>query len=155
MNIFKDIKNIIKRDISFKPLLTVAGFILLPSLSWFYLYQSHINEEEQIHSHLQDRFQTLVSDFVADKHPEVYKIIFHKIWTKSIPDSSQIKVFFSYSLFTEGETGGSTLIEGEAILEKSPEQEELWTVTDFQTKDSEINFSEPLVIRAGFLSEDQ
>ena len=155
MNILKNLKDTLKKDLPFKSLFTVAGFILLLSLSWFYLYQSHINEEEQIHSHLQDRFQTLVSDFVADKHPEVYKIIFHKIWTKSIPDLNQIKVFFSYSLFTEGEMGGSTLIEGEAILEKSLEQEELWTVTDFQTKDSEINFSEPLVIKAGFLSEDQ
>ena len=154
--LLKKLKAIIKKKYPSKSLLTLAGFILLLCFSWFYLHQSRINEEQEyVHSILQDRFQTLISDFIENKHPEVNKIIFHKVWTKNMPNPNQVKIFFSYSLFTEGKTGGDSLIEGEAILERSPDQEEFWIVKDFQTRDSEINFSEPLIIKAGLLSEDQ
>ena len=124
MTVFKNFKNRIRRNLPSSSFFTVAGFILILCLSWFYISQSPWDEEEQIHAYLQDQFQTLVSDFIAKKHPKIDEIIFHKIWTKSTPDPHRIKIFFNYSLFTKGESGGELLIKGEAILEKSQEQEE-------------------------------
>lgn len=155
MDVFKKIKNKIKKNLLVSSLLTSAGFILLLYLSWSYLSQPHLTEEEQIHGFLQDRFQTLISDFVADKHPEINEIIFHKVWTKNTSDSNRIKIFFSYSLSMQGATGGSTLIEGESVLEKSPEQRGLWVAKNFQVTDSLTDFSEPLVIKASSLPENQ
>lgn len=155
INIFKKLKDRSKKNRLSSSLFTVVGFILVLYLSWFYFSPSHLSEEERIHGFLQDRFQTLISDVVANKHPEIDEIIFHKVWTKNISDSGQIKIFFSYSLITQGSAGGSVLIEGEATLEKSLKKKELWIVKDFQITDSLIDFSEPLVIKAVSLSEDQ
>ena len=149
MNLLKNLKNSLKKKFPSNSVFVVTGFILILCLSWFYLSQpSWNNEEEQIHSFLQHRFQTLVSDLVSRKHPEVNKITFHKVWTKNADEPHKIKIFFSYSLFTKGKSGGDTLIEGTALLKKSSEKEGLWIVQDFQVTDSFLDFSEPLVIRA-------
>lgn len=154
-DIFKRLKDKSKKNLLLSSLLTVIGFILILYLSWFYLSQPDLSEEERVHGFLQDRFQTLISDVVAKKHPEIDEIVFHKVWTQKTSDLSQIKIFFSYSLNTEGAAGGSVLIDGEAILEKSLKQEGLWLVKGFQIKDSSIDFSEPLVIKAVSAPEDQ
>ena len=130
------------------PVLTLAGFIFVLCVSWFYLSPSYEeNENEKLHGFLQNQFQNLISDFVAEKHPEVDKITFHKIWTKNSPEPHKVKIFFSYSLFDKGESGGNLLIKGEAVLKRSTEQK-LWLVQDFKVKDSFLEFAEPLLIKA-------
>ena len=149
MDIFKNLKNKIKEISSNGLFFTVAGFILILCLSWFYLSQpSWNNAEEQMHGNLQNRFQNLIADFVAKKHPEVTEITFHRVWTKNTSNSNEIKIFFNYTLLTEGEAGGELLISGEALLQKSPEKESLWVVQNFQVTDSFLDFSEPLLIKA-------
>ncbi len=147
VNIFQKLKDKIKKKLSLAPLLTLAGFVLFLGISWFYISQPSIEEEEQMHGLLQDKFQTLISNFVANKHPEVNQIVFHKVWTKNTSDPNQIEIFFNYSLFTEGPEGGELFIIGESILEKSQEQEDLWTVQNFKVTDSSVGFSEPLIIK--------
>ena len=151
MNVFKNLKNKIKEVSSKGLFFTVAGFILILCLSWFYLSQSLWNNEieEQVHGNLQNRFQVLIADFVAKKHPEVTEITFHRVWTKNTSNSNEIKIFFNYTLLTEGESGGELLISGEALLQRSSEKESLWVVQNFQVTDSFLDFSEPLLIKAG------
>lgn len=147
MPAFKNLRNKINKRLASSSFWTLVGFIFILSVSWFYLSPpSWNNEEEQVHSFLQNRFQTLVSDFIAQKRPEVDKITFHKIWTKKTPDPQAIQIFFSYSLWTTGEAGGDLLIEGEALLQEADEG--LWLVQDFQVTDSFVDFSEPLLIKA-------
>ena len=149
----KNVKQKVSESFSLASFLTLAGFIFILYFSWSHL-QSSRNEEEELHGFLQDKFQTLVSDFIIKKHPEVDEITFHKVWTKSTSDPNRIKIFFSYSLVTKGEAGGDLLIEGESLLEKSFEVGELWIVKKFQIKDSLLEFSEPLVIRSDLNKEN-
>ncbi len=150
MKTVKKIKTMAKKSIAVLPLFTLAGFIFILFLSWLYLSQSlRNNDETAIHGILQNRFQTLITDFVAKRHPEVTQIIFHKLWTKSESDPSEVQIFFSYSLRTGGEAGGDLLVEGKALLKKSSEKKRLWIVQDFQITDNVVNFSEPFLIKAG------
>ena len=156
MNIKSQLKILekIKQKFSLSAFFTLTSFIFILVLSWFYLSQSHKQEEEQLHSLLQIKFQNLISDYVAKKHPEVDEIIFHKIWTKSTSDPNQIKFFFHYSLLSTGQSGGDLLIKGESLLEKSAGEKELWIAKDFKVMDSFLTFSEPLVIRAGSINNN-
>lgn len=149
MNFFEKLKDKRTRKTFFRSLFTLAGFIFILGLSWFYLSRSFQDtEKEYLHGLLQNRFQTLISDSVTKKHPEVAEIIFHKIWTKNTPNPDQIQIFFSYSLRTTGDAVGDLVIEGEAMLRRSPKKERLWVVQDFQIMDSFLDFSEPLLIKA-------
>ena len=149
MNFVKRLKDDKARKTFFRSIFTLAGFIFILCFSWFYLSQSFWDtEEEYIHGLLQNRFQTLISDFVVKKHPEVVEITFHKVWTKGTSDPDRIQIFFTYSLQTIGDAGGDLIIGGEAVLKKSPKEEKLWIVQDFQVMDSLLNFSEPLLIKA-------
>ena len=149
MDVLRNLKNKIVKHWPSSSFFTLTGFIIILCLSWFYLSPPPwSNEEERVHSFLQNQFQTLVSDFVAEKHPEVDNITFHKVWTKNTSDPHQVKIFFNYSLWTKGESGGELLIEGEALLTKSDEEAELWIVQEFQVTDSIVDFSEPLLIKA-------
>lgn len=49
---------------------------------------------------------------------------------------------------TEGETGGETLLEGSALLKKI--QNQTWQVQNFTAKNTKIEFSEPLIIKASY-----
>jgi len=148
MNIIEKLKDEKARKTFFRSLFTLVGFIFILGLSWFYLSRSFQDTEgEYLHGLLQNRFQTLISDSVVKKHPEVVEIIFHKIWTKNTPDSDQIQIFFSYSLRTTGDARGDLVVDGEALLKRSPKKERLWIVQDFQIMDSSLDFSEPLLIK--------
>ena len=127
---------------------TASGFLLVLLFSWIYFVGSLSNNEEQIHSRLQEEFQILVSNFVAKKHPEVKEIIFHRVWTKDTANPDQIKVFFHYSLMTTGPAGGELLLKGESLLEKSMEQNNFWIAKNFKVTNSAVEFSEPLLIKA-------
>jgi len=148
MNIIEKLKDEKARKTFFRSLFTLVGFIFILGLSWFYLSRSFQDTEgEYLHGLLQNRFQTLISDSVVKKHPEVVEIIFHKIWTKNTPDPDQIQIFFSYSLRTTGDARGDLVVDGEALLKRSPKKERLWIVQDFQIMDSFLDFSEPLLIK--------
>lgn len=137
-----------KRGLSFSSFFALAGFIFVLCLSWIYLSQPDLDEEERLHGLLQNQFQSAVADLVAKKRPETDEIVFHKVWTKRSSDPRQIEIFFSYSLLTEGEAGGELSIEGSALLEQSMDREAFWLVQNFQVTDSSLSFSEPLAIRA-------
>ena len=144
--IFSKLKNKI-----FSPsVFTVLTLIFLLVFTWFYLSKPsfQIQEEEKVHSFLQTEFQTLLSRFIENKYPEVTEIQFHKVWTKKTAQPSEIKIFFSYSLTTEGETGGEALLAGSALLKKI--QNQVWQVRNFKVKNTEIEFSDPLFIKASY-----
>lgn len=148
MTVFKNLIHKINKKIPLSLIATAIGFILVLVFSWIYFVGSLSNEEEQLHSRLQEEFQILVSDFVAKKHPDVNEIIFHRVWTKNTSQSHQIKVFFHYSLLTTGPAGGELLIKGESLLEKSTEQKNLWVAKNFKVTNSLVEFSEPMLIKA-------
>ncbi|MCZ0933397.1 MAG: hypothetical protein OXJ52_09650 [Oligoflexia bacterium] len=137
-----------KNKIASPAFFTVLAFILLLVFTWFYLSKPsfQIQEEEKIHSFLQTEFQNLLSGFIEKQHPEVKEISFHKVWTKKTAKPSEIKIFFSYSLTTEGETGGEALLAGSALLKKI--QNQVWQIQNFRVKNKEIEFSDPLLIKA-------
>ena len=149
------LKKIISLKVSFGYLLTLVGFIFMLYMSWFFLSQRRLNEEEYLHGLLQERFQSLVSNLAINEHPEIDEIIFHKVWTKKLDDPHKVKILFRYSLLLTGDKGGNSEIEGDAILERSPEREDTWIVNNFQVTDNLLGFSEPLVIKADNPTKNQ
>ncbi len=146
---FKNLTHKVQENIFSGSFWAIAGFLLLLCVSWLYLSRPSLDsEEEQAHSLLQNQFQTLLSDFVIKKHPEVTSITFHKVWTKGDTQSQEVEIFFNYSLKTEGPAGGELLAEGTALLKESAEKPGLWLVENFRVTDSFLSFSEPLLIRA-------
>ena len=146
---FSALKNRILKKISLKGIFALAGFILLLCFSWLYLSRPPVDdEEEQIHSQLQNQFQVLISDLAAKQRPSTDEIVFHKVWTKKSDDPHKIKIFFSYSLKTEGAAGGDLLIKGSADLEKSDEKPGTWLAQNFKITESALDFSQPLLIKA-------
>ena len=128
--------------------LTVAGFVLVLVFTWFYLSKPsfQIQEEEKVHSFLQTEFQNLLSRFIEKKHPEVTAISFHKVWTKKTAQPTEIKIFFSYSLTTEGSAGGKASLTGSALLKEI--QNKTWQIQNFKAENKVIEFSDPLLIKA-------
>ena len=116
---FKNFLKKMKKKFPLSLIATAIGFTLLLVISWIYFVGSLSNEEEVLHSRLQEEFQILVADFVAKKHPDVKEIIFHRVWTKNTSQAAQIKIFFHYSLLTGGPAGGELFIKGEISLGKS------------------------------------
>ena len=139
----------LKNKLFLPQVFTVLIFIFLLVFTWFYLSKPsfQIQEEEKIHSFLQLEFQNQLSEFIEKQHPEVSAIVFNKVWTKKTSKPSEIKIFFSYSLSTEGESGGENLLSGSALLKKT--QDQVWQIQKFKAKNTEIEFSEPLLIKAG------
>ena len=127
---------------------TVVIFSFLLLVTWFYLSKPsfQIQEEEKTHSFLQLEFQNLLSDFIERQYPDITEINFQKVWTTKTAQADEIKIFFSYSLVTEGETGGEAVLSGSALLKNI--QDQVWQVQDFKAKNTEIQFSEPLLIKA-------
>ena len=127
---------------------TVVIFSFLLLVTWFYLSKPsfQIQEEEKTHSFLQLEFQNLLSDFIERQYPDITEINFQKVWTTKTARADEIKIFFSYSLVTEGETGGEAVLSGSALLKNI--QDQVWQVQDFKAKNTEIQFSEPLLIKA-------
>ena len=153
---FSDLKNKIKKKLSLKAIFVLTSFVLLLCFSWLFLFQPSVNDrEEQLHSLLQNQFQTLISDLAVKQRPATDEIIFHKVWTKKSDDPHKIKIFFSYSLKTKGEAGGNLLIKGSADMEKSIEKPGLWLAQNFKITESALDFSKPLLIKAPALQKDQ
>ena len=150
LNQLKDLSSRLKlKNKLFSPqTFTVVIFLFLLAFTWFYLSKPsfQIQEEEKIHSFLQMEFQNLLSNFIEERYPEVSSIVFHKVWTKKTNKSNKIKIFFSYSLTTQGENGGENLLAGSALLKKIENQ--VWQIRNFKVKNTEIEFSEPLIIKA-------
>lgn len=130
------------------PFLTLIGFLAILGFTWFYFFksQNRLQKNEEIHVWIQNEFQNLLSDLIEQKHPEISKIIFHKVWTKDTKNPTEIKIFFNYSLSTKGESGGTAHLAGSALLKQS--NKEQWKIYDFMIDKNLIDFSEPLVIQA-------
>ena len=149
------LKKLISWKIPFSYLLPLVGFIFVLYISWFFLSQKRLNEEEYLHGLLQERFQSLISNLVVSKHPEIDEIVFHKVWTKKLDTPHKVQILFRYSLILEGDKGGNSEIEGDAILEKSSKQNNTWIVKNFQVTDNVLGFSEPLIIKSDHSAENQ
>ena len=131
----------------FLPYLSLAGLAGLLILSWMYLHQSPEEINESIHSALQEKFQSTVSDYVKKNYPAISRITFHKTWTENTSDPYHIKVYFSYSLIIKDNKADSEMImEGTASLNRKSGHR--WLLTNFKVTDSLVEFSKPLVIRA-------
>ncbi|MCY4513350.1 MAG: hypothetical protein OXB86_06650 [Bdellovibrionales bacterium] len=126
----------------------LAGLALLLILSWIYLNQSPKGLDELAHSALQERFQSVVSDYVKKNYPSIHQITFHKTWTENTPDPNHIKIYFSYSLTIEDDKADSEMVmDGTAALNRKSGSNN-WLLTDFKVTDSLVEFSKPLVIKA-------
>ena len=123
-------------------------FFAVLTASWFYFYYDSKQEvSEVVHGVLQEKFQSVVADYVEVHYPEVEHISFHKIWTENTESIHKLKIYFSYTLdISQKEAAGKVLIDGEAFLIRSRDQQ--WLVKDFKVSDSYLEFSTPLVIKA-------
>ena len=127
---------------------TIVVFVFFLLFTWLYLSKPsvQIQEEEKVHSFLQTEFQNLLSNFIETQHPEVTEISFQKVWTKKTALPSEIKIFFNYSLTIDGEAGGETVLTGSALLKEV--HKKTWQVRNFKVKNTEVEFSDPLFIKA-------
>ena len=133
-----------QKFLSYIPL---AGLALLLIFSWIYLEQSSEELSESVHSALQEKFQSVVSDYVKKNYATINHITFHKTWTENTSDPSHIKVYFSYSLTIKDNKADSEMImDGTANLNRTSKNR--WLLTDFKVTDSLVEFSQPLVIKA-------
>ena len=136
--------SLLKADLNLKPIFSLFIFIILLSLSWFYLSDLKINSEEELtHSLLQSKFQEVLSEFVKKNHSEINNISFNRVWTKKTKDPSQVEIYFNYSLNLED---GENELEGSALLYLS--QEKIWQITNFQVEKTSLEFSKAIVIKA-------
>ena len=127
--------------------ISLAGLALLLILSWIYLYQTPKGLDESAHSALQEKFQSVVSDYVKKTYSSIYQITFHKTWTENTPDPNHIKVYFSYSLTVKDNTAESEMVmDGTAALNRQSGSNN-WLLTDFKVTDSLVEFSKPLIIK--------
>ncbi len=133
--------------------LALAGLLALMAVSWVALRPDR-DFNERLHAVLQDQTQLSLAAYVEKNHPDVSNIAFHKISTKETGRRGQIKVSFQYSLvYDEGEDSGEILIDGSALLTQSESDPSRWKLHDFQAANSAVEFSEPLVIKAGGFQE--
>ena len=127
--------------------ISLAGLALLLIFSWIYLQQSSEELSESVHSALQEKFQSVVSDYVEKNYPTINRITFHKTWTENTSDPNHIKVYFSYSLTIKDNKADSEMImDGTANLNRTSKNR--WLLTDFKVTDSLVEFSKPLIIKA-------
>ena len=127
--------------------ISLAGLALLLILSWMYLYQSPKELSELEHGALQEKFQSVISDYVKKNHPKILRITFHKAWTENTSDRNRVKVYFSYSLIVRDQKADNKMvIDGTASLNRKSGNH--WLLTDFKVTDSMVEFSEPLIIKA-------
>ena len=129
------------------PYVSLTGLALLLILSWMYLHQSPEEISESVHSMLQEKFQSTVSNHVKKNYPTINRITFHKTWTENTSNPDHIKVYFSYSLTIKDNKADSEMImDGTASLNRKSGNR--WLLTDFKVTDSLVEFSKPLVIKA-------
>ena len=115
----------------------IGGLVLLLILSWLVLQKRAEKLDEDFHALLQEKVQSVISNYVEENNPEVKSIRFHKVWTKETSDPGKMKIFFSYALeIEEKESGGDLLVDAEAVLRNSEENKDRWILEDFQVKDS-------------------
>ena len=127
--------------------ISLAGLALLLIFSWIYLEQSSEELSESVHSALQEKFQSVVSDYVEKNYPTINQITFHKTWTENTSDPNHIKVYFSYSLTIKDNKADSEMImDGTANLSRTSKNR--WLLTNFKVTDSLVEFSQPLIIKA-------
>ena len=127
----------------------LAIFVLLLAITWVYLESKKHSTNELVHALLQEKVQAAISDQAVKKNPNITRVVFHKIWTKETGNDNEVKVVFSYSLLEELSKQKSTLIvDGQALLNPSDEEENVWVLSNFQVTDSLLDFDEPMIIKA-------
>ena len=125
---------------------TLAVFLIVLGGSWYFLTPNkNWSSEEKLHNELQYKFQEILSDFVQKKVPRIEQIVFHKVWTKKIKNSNNVKIIFDYSTWTGGDASGKTKVQGEAELR--PVSQDVWEVTSVDLTDETVSFDKPLIIR--------
>lgn len=123
--------------------------LFLLSITWVYFERMKTHSDEELHALLQNRVQIAISEYVETHTKNISSIVFHKLWTKDLPHSDKVQVFFSYSLFDDNtSTQGEILIDGEAQLTPLSKDKNNWQLTNFTVNNSFVDFSEALVIRS-------
>lgn len=108
--------------------------------------RNQLQKMEATHTKLQLEFQTRLSNLIINKHPEIDKVSFQRVWTEQTKTSSKVKIFFTYSLITEGDKASKSDLTGSALLVEI--QKNRWSIEDFQIEEKAIEFSEPFIIKA-------
>ena len=141
----------------FTSIAVLTGLLLFLAGTWFWLETSYFYafQDEKTHSLLQEKAQLVLADYVEKARPEVQQIVFHKVWTENTVNPNKIKIFFSYTLVTdEADTGGEFSMESEAYLIRESVESSDWHLSGFQVKESLLDFSEPLLIKASDITEE-
>ncbi|MBC6414926.1 MAG: hypothetical protein GDA46_00825 [Bdellovibrionales bacterium] len=135
--------------------LTVISFGILLILTWSYFpnKQKILNEKEEQHDLLKIEFQEVLSQFIKNKHPEVSQVIFDNVWTQTTNVPSEVEIYFTYSLVYKGDLEGETKLKGSALLIFV--ENNLWQIKQFQTEQSHIQFSDPLIIEKALPDSNQ
>ena len=134
-----------QKVLSYAPL---AGLIFLLIFSWIHLYRTPKEAGPEELNTLAEKFQTSLSDYVKKQRPEIRHITFHNTRTEPGDRPGEVKVFFSYSLTVEDKKADSEmLMTGRAELNRK--RAGRWLLTNFQVTDSLVEFSKPLIIKAG------
>ena len=134
-----------QKVLSYAPL---AGLIFLLFFSWIHLYRTPKELSPAELNTLAEKFQTTIADYVKKQRPEIRHITFHNTQTEPGDRQNKVKVSFSYSLTVEDKKADSEmLMTGTADLNKKGGGR--WLLTNFQVTDSLVEFSKPLIIKAG------
>lgn len=131
------------------PALPLLVLLSLLAVTWIFFETRSNKSQEIIHSLLQEKVQSAISDYAIKSNPNITKIEFHKIWTKDMSADDEIEVFFTYSIVEEKDKQESTLlIEGEAVLNQSEADKNHWILNNFKVSNSLLDFSKPMLIKA-------
>lgn len=132
----------------------VSMVVLMVALigSWRVAYSMR-PVSESVHLGIQQDLKVIITEYIQKRLPSAKNIKFDKFWTETVR-KNKVKAFFVYSFEDNNtESGGSvrTQIEGFATLNKAQETEEeiTWNFDELQIKDNQVEFIDPIQIKAG------
>ena len=132
----------------------VSMVVLMVALigSWRVAYSMR-PVSESMHLGIQQDLKVIITEYIQKRLPTAKNIKFDKFWTETVR-KNKVKAFFVYSFEDNNtESGGSvrTQIEGFATLNKAQETEEeiTWNFDELQIKDNQVEFIDPIQIKAG------
>ena len=122
-------------------------FVVFLLSTWFVLYQKP-KYPEALHISLQEQLKQIIQSTLLKQQPLAQNLQFHKMWTESASQKDQIKAVFRYSF--DSSDGARLSVQGQATMVRNTvdDIQDLWRVTDIQTNNNKIEFSEPIVLFA-------
>lgn len=129
-------------------LLGLIAFTAAMVWSWNVIH-SESSVSFEIHSGLQERMSSLITDTIKAKKPSATGVKIEQIWTE-LMGKDKVKAHFTYSFKENGESGPlTTTIKGESILERKADDgsgKDNWTLSKFTTTNDTVVFEDGLVV---------